>query len=123
MLVGGLLHFILSSSILLRYVSPTLVRNPSHGAVLTLALQAFIAVLKVRFGDPIGLRKIEKGQFALEDTRLKHGLSLAKPWTALVRPGQHISMSMVFRRQQTCTGSCPSCGERNDESKDLEVDW
>ena len=47
-----------------------------------MALQAFIAVLKLRFKD-IGLRKIEKGQFVLEDTLRKHGISLTSPWTTI----------------------------------------
>ncbi|CAD6571375.1 MAG: hypothetical protein ASARMPRED_004482 [Alectoria sarmentosa] len=54
--------------------------------------EAFMAVLKVRFKD-IGLRKIENGEFALEDTRRKRSLSLSDTWSTVVRPGQHISMS------------------------------
>ena len=90
--------------------------------VLILASQALIAILKVRFND-IGLRKIEKRQFVLEDSRRKHGLDLAKPWTALIRPGQHLSMSMVFRQQQLSPGICPSCGGKNDELEVEEVTW
>ena len=121
MLEDGLALFILNSSTQPMYVS-TRVRSSLHTRVLTFTLQAFIAVLKVRFRD-IGLRKIEKGQFALEDTRRKHGLDLAKPWTTLIRPGQHISMSMVFHRQQISTGICPSCGGENDEFENDEVEW
>lgn len=91
-------------------------------AFLTPLLQAFVAVLKVRFKD-IGLRKIEKGQFVLEDTRRKKAISLKSSWSTVVRPGQHISMSMIFRQQQTVRGSCPSCGESNEESEVEEVDW
>ena len=90
--------------------------------VLILASQALIAILKVRFDD-IGLRKIEKRQFVLEDSRRKHGLDLAKPWTALMRPGQHISMSMVFRREQIFPGICPNCNGKNDELEVEEVTW
>ena len=101
---------------------PIHVQIPMHVAVLTLALQAFVAVLKVRFKD-IGLRKIEKGQFVLEDTRRKSVISLKSSWITVVRPGQHISMSMIFRQQQTARGSCPSCGESNEESEVEYVDW
>ena len=87
-----------------------------------MALQAFIAVLKVRFKD-IGLRKIEKGQFVLEDTLRKHGISLTSSWTTVVRPGQHINMSMVFWQQQTVRGICPGCREKNEEPEVEAVDW
>ena len=81
-----------------------------------------MAVLKVRFKD-IGLRKIEKGQFALEDTTRKRSLRLSDAWSTIVRPGQHISMSMVFRLQESPNGSCPSCGRDNEESDKVEVQW
>ena len=98
------------------------VRSAFHMAVLILVLQAFIAVLKVRFKD-IGLRKIEKGQFVLEDTFRKHAINFKNSWTTVVRPGQHISMSMVFWQQQAVRGICPGCGEKNKESEVEEVDW
>ena len=101
---------------------PSHTQNLIHTAILKLVLQAFTAVLKVRFRD-VGLRKIEKGQFALQDTRRKNALNLALPWKALIRPGQHISMSMIFRRKQFSTGICPNCGEENEESEAEEVEW
>lgn len=85
-------------------------------------LQAFVAVLKVRFKD-IGLRKIENGEFALEDTRRKRSLSLSDAWSTVVRPGQHISMSMIFRLQQSPQTSCPSCGQENEGSDKTEIEW
>ena len=98
------------------------VQNAIRVAVLKLLLQALIAVLKVRFED-IGLRKIEKGQFVLEDTFRKHTISLKSSWTTVVRPGQQISMSMVFWQQQTVRGICPSCGKKNEEPEIEAVDW
>ena len=103
------------------YVS-TYIRISLRAALLKFTLQVLIAILTDRFKD-IGDRKIEKRQFALEDTRRKHGLDLAKPWATLIRPGQHISMSMIFRRQQLSTGICPSCAEENDELENDEVEW
>ncbi|KAL9135056.1 MAG: hypothetical protein Q9175_003762 [Cornicularia normoerica] len=83
--------------------------------------EAFIAVLKVRFKD-IGLRKIENGQFALEDTTRKRSLRLSDAWSTTVRPGQHISMSMIFRLQESPNTTCPSCGHENEESDETEVE-
>ena len=112
--------FISSSSIVLRYV--VLLQECNLSYHTKIQLQAFIAVLKVRFKD-IGLRKIEKGQFALEDTARKRSLRLSDAWNTIVRPGQHISMSMLFRLQGSLHGSCPSCGRDNEESDKAEVEW
>lgn len=81
-----------------------------------------MAVLKVRFKD-IGLRKIETGQFALEDTTRKRSLRLSDAWSTTVRPGQHISMSMILRLQWYPNNSCPSCGQENGKSDEMEVEW
>lgn len=79
-------------------------------------------MLKVRFKD-IGLRKIETGQFALEDTRRKQGLKLTDPWNKIVKPGQHIGMSMIFRLHDSSTTKCPSCGKENRVSSTEEIQW
>lgn len=71
----------------------------------------------------VDLRKIEKGQFTLKDTWRQHDLDLARSWSALIGPGEHISMSMIIRRQQVSKGICPSCGEKNDEDEAEEVAW
>ena len=89
---------------------------------LTRLIQALIAVLKIRFKD-VGLRKIETGEFTLEDSRLKRGLQLTKPWTLMVRPGQHIHMSMIFRLEKKRMARCPSCGEENMGSDLKDVEW
>ena len=89
---------------------------------LTLSLQVFLAVLKARFKD-IGLRRIENGQFALEDTLRKKSLQLSDAWSTIVRPGQHISMSMVFRLNETSNTSCPWCKHENDSADETEVEW
>ncbi|CAF9934944.1 MAG: hypothetical protein ALECFALPRED_006189 [Alectoria fallacina] len=118
--VADALLFILNSLILLRYALVISWVKMIFTA-LTILLQAFLAVLKVRFKD-IGLRKIENGQFTLEDTRRKRSLSLSDAWSTVVRPGQHISMSMIFRLQQSPQTSCPSCGQENEGSDETEIE-
>ena len=85
-------------------------------------LEAFIAVLKIRFKD-VGLRKIESGQFSLEDTKRRKSLKLSNPWTTVVKPGQHISMSMIFHLHKAPTTKCPSCGKKNEGSDGEEIQW
>ncbi|KAM0801690.1 hypothetical protein BDR22DRAFT_156623 [Usnea florida] len=91
--------------------------TPFHLELIDTA-EFFIEVLKIRFKD-IGLHKIEAREFSLEDSKSKCGLQLAKPWTVIMRPGRHISMSMVFRLEERQTARCPGCGEENAGS-DLE---
>ena len=40
-----------------------------------------------------------------------------------MRPGLHISMSMVFRLEERQTAQCPSCGEENAGSDLEEIEW
>ena len=119
MLVVDMRLFTLNLLTLLRYVLCPLHSTPQP---LKFFVQAFIAVLKIRFKD-VGLRKIESGEFALEDSRSKRGLQLTKPWPAIVRPGQHINMSMVFRLDELPTTQCPSCGNKNAGSDLEDVEW
>ena len=85
-------------------------------------MQALVAVLRIRF-KTIGLQKIETGQFALEDTRRKKDLDLTEPWTKVVRPGQHIGMSMIFRLEEAPTTRCPNCGKQNQGSNTEDIIW
>ena len=85
-------------------------------------MQALVALLKIRF-KAIGSQKIETGQFALEDTRRKKDLDLTEPWTKIVRPGQHIGMSMIFQLEEAPSTRCPSCGKENQGSITKEIIW
>ena len=54
---------------------------------------------------------------------MKRGLPLTKPWAVIVRPGQHISMSMIFRLKEKPTTQCPGCGKENAGSEFEEIEW
>ena len=119
MLVVNMRLFFLNLFNLLRYMLHTVNPVPQP---LTSPIQAFIDVLKDRFKD-VGLHKIEAGEFALEDSRLKRSLQLTKPWAAIVRPGQQINMSMVFRLKETPTARCPGCYKENAGSDLEDIEW
>ena len=78
------------------------------------SIEAFKAVMKVRFQQAgvstLGLRKVGKSEFILRDHR--KDLSLNKPWSAMFRPGQAVSMSMVFQCSVQAEIS-PRCQEPN----------
>src|SRR5271154_5186443 len=71
--------------------------------------EAFSGMLKIRFRD-VGLKKIEHGEFAVQDCRTGFDIDLSRPWRFCFHPGQEVSMSMLF----TVLGSpnvisCSSC--------------
>jgi hypothetical protein len=85
-------------------------------------MQAFIAVLKVRFKDT-GLEKIERREFEIQDSSRKRPINLLKPWDSVIMPGQKIDMSMIFREPNLPQGSCPGCQFINDGPGEDEVEW
>ena len=84
--------------------------------------EAFIAVLKVRFKD-VGLQKVERGQFALENAQTKRPIDLQKPWRTCMLPGQRIDMSMIFSQAGLPGATCPGCHCNNTTTNSSEVEW
>lgn len=81
------------------------------------SLEVFTAVLKVRFRQAgvkqIGLSKLEKREFSIQDSRQKRFLDLSKPWSTIFQSGQQVDMSMVFHRFACLPGICPGCSSSN----------
>ena len=90
------------------------------------SLESFSAVFKIRFRQAgvkqAGLSKIDKQEFAIQDTRYKRVLDLRKPWASLFQPGQEVDMSMVFHRFACPPSTCPGCS-RNNEGDDKQTQW
>ena len=84
--------------------------------------EAFLAVLKVRFKD-IGLQKIERGQFALENAQTKRLIDLRRPWHTCMLPGQRIDMSMIFSQADVPRSTCPGCRHENSNANTEDVEW
>ncbi|KAH6973276.1 nucleoside phosphorylase domain-containing protein [Ilyonectria destructans] len=74
--------------------------------------ELFIQVLKSRFVD-LGTKKIDRGEWFLEDQSNGQRLDLSKPWQSIIKPYQVLKMSMVFRRRNKSCTECPSCGFMN----------
>jgi hypothetical protein len=84
-----------------------------------------MALLRVEFKD-VGLRKIEKGQFLIEDSRTNRKIDLSWPWKVCFKPGQRVNMSMIFenlRSGERRETTCPRCHEVNDCGTDHERAW
>lgn len=90
------------------------------------SLEAFTAVLKVRFRQAgvkrTGLSKLEKREFSIQETRLKKFKDLSRPWSTLFQPGQEVDMSMVFHRFACRPGACPGCSSSN-EGGEEQTQW
>ena len=85
--------------------------------------EAFLAVLKVRFRSH-GLRMVENGHFALQDTKMKRDIDMARPWEACLFPGQECDMSMLFRVQSSDdTTSCANCHHMCSGKAGEDITW
>ena len=95
--------------------------SPIHLEFINSA-EAFLAVLKTRFKD-YGLQRIERKQFALEESQIKRAIDLRRPWHQCFLPGQRIDMSMIFTRAKTPGSTCPSCLYESTIDMNHEVEW
>ncbi|KAM5368499.1 hypothetical protein ACJZ2D_009476 [Fusarium nematophilum] len=83
-------------------------------------INLFIHCLKSWFKD-LGTRKIDRGEWFLEDQRTGRRLDLSKPWQSNIKPNQVLKMSMVFRRRNESCTNCPSCGIAGPEFSTDEI--
>jgi len=84
------------------------------------------AVLRSNFRNVgPGARKIERGEFVIQDAVTKLDVDLTLPWEACFRPGQHVVMSMVFNSAKASNISCPNCHDNNGDkvAQDEDIEW
>jgi hypothetical protein len=90
-------------------------------------LQALTSVLRANFKNVgSGAKKIEKGEFAIQDAATKMDIDLTSAWETCFIPGQHAEMSMVFRSGgHPARLDCPKCGDGNVDTAALnkEIEW
>ncbi|PMD48130.1 hypothetical protein L207DRAFT_505187 [Hyaloscypha variabilis F] len=75
--------------------------------------EALVAVLKVNFkkhGD--AAKKIENGDFAIEDAATKRDIDLTADWDICFAPGQRVVMSIILTRAVPIS-ICPKCNTRH----------
>ncbi|PKK54779.1 hypothetical protein CI102_291 [Trichoderma harzianum] len=65
-------------------------------------------MLKNRFKD-IETRKIDTGEWTLEDQNSKARLNLSEPWLSVIKPYSVLKMRMIFYRQKKSLTECPAC--------------
>lgn len=88
-------------------------------------LQALVAVLAANFRDfGPAAEMIQTGDFAITDMATGRDIDLERKWDVLLRPGQAVAMSLVFRREggrQDAT--CPSCRFECPEATGSDIQW
>ncbi len=76
-------------------------------------MQAFISVLKINFSKVgSGAEKIDRGEFAIQESSTKRQIDLHSDWETCFLPGQRVDMSMIFRRTILDHSICPGCAGR-----------
>ena len=88
------------------------------------SMEAFVAVLKVRFKQNgvtgRSLKKLDRLEFVIRDRQRE--LRLTDTWEAIFRPGQTVDMSMKFRRHGS-QRTCPGCHIENEGVGDYKREW
>lgn len=56
-----------------------------------------------------GAQKIERGEFAIQETSTKRQIDLNGDWETVFLPGQRVDMSMIFRKNMADHSVCPGC--------------
>jgi hypothetical protein len=90
------------------------------------SLEAFQAVMEVRFRHVPGLKKFQRNEYVLQESNGKKKLDLQIPWDSIFLPGRRVVMSMTFQTPQISTFSCPACQTQNPTSTSVpqsEVQW
>ncbi|USP81718.1 hypothetical protein yc1106_08992 [Curvularia clavata] len=78
------------------------------------SLEAFQAVMEVRFRHVPGLKKIKRNEYLIQEHGSRRKLNLQAPWESVFLPGRKVVMSMIFQTPQTSMSSCPGCQTENE---------
>ncbi|MCJ1380867.1 hypothetical protein MMC17_003976 [Xylographa soralifera] len=72
--------------------------------------EALTAVLKANLSKiGSGPEKVDRGEFALQDTNTKRQIMLSDDWETCFFPGQCVDMSMIFYQNSVRTITCSGC--------------
>lgn len=88
--------------------------------LIHIVLQAFRAVLRVKFKD-IGLAKFDRGEYVIKETATNREIDLSRPWDQCFLPGLKVDMSMIFYAADGDT--CPGCKRYCGDACTAEVVW
>lgn len=86
--------------------------------------EGLIAVLRVNFeAAGAGTEKIDHREFVFEDASTRREIDITKNWESCFRPGQRVTMSVVFQNaSQSITSTCPNCHSEQEGSPDQDIE-
>jgi hypothetical protein len=119
------------------FIEEPFILNDAIGRVSPVHMQfisswdAFDAVLQWRFKNVQGYKKVQNKDYVFHDQISKREISRKRPWDGAFRPGQKVTMSLVFFRKRgrsekqktEVSTSCPNCQNVSENSQDMEVEW
>ncbi|KAI9687716.1 MAG: hypothetical protein M1822_001796 [Bathelium mastoideum] len=100
----------------------------AHGRMLPIQMvwidtwEHFETMLKWKFSDVPGLKKIERGEYVVCDTSGKKDIDRRQAIQSAFRPGRKIDMSMVFQRT-LASQRCPKCEAEASLRLDVDNHW
>jgi hypothetical protein len=101
-------------------------RHTPFNLEFIMSAEAFTNVLRSNFKNiGSGADKIDRGEFAIQDSFKGRDIDLAAAWESCFRPGQHVDMSMVFTSAKNLSQSCPACQEDHGDgfTEDQDIEW
>ncbi len=106
----------------LEFIMSADVRGPSPFLDQANDFKALKSVLYCNFKNVgSGATKIEKGEFAIQDSATLKDVDLSSPWETCFHPRQHVAMSMVFNSPKPIM-HCPSCFANNAAQDDADIE-
>jgi hypothetical protein len=90
--------------------------------------EAFDAILRLRFQDVQGFKKVQNKEYILQEHATKREIARTRPWEIAFLPGQRVDMSLIFMRKAEVTEevpsiSCPNCQAVSTLFQDSEQQW
>jgi hypothetical protein len=81
------------------------------------------AVLAARFRNIPGERKVEQGEYALQDRGSLRDIERSQSFETNFPPGRKVDMSIVFNRRQPTGNPCPACGVESESDGATATTW
>ncbi|KAF1960248.1 hypothetical protein CC80DRAFT_544697 [Byssothecium circinans] len=85
--------------------------------------EGLLAVLGVNFeAAGAGTEKIDRRQIVFEDVATRREIDITKNWDSCFRPGQQVTMSVVFEKNALDVSTCPHCHSEQHGSADEDIE-
>lgn len=91
-----------------------------------MSAEALTNVLQSNFKNiGSGANKIDRGEFAIQDSIKRRDIDLTAAWESCFQPGQRVDMSMIFTSAKILSHSCPACQEDHGDgfTEDQDIEW